>query len=90
MATRKVRGHLQVVTQRSVGTRATLVSVASLLLSYGTLLLANGLFNTLLGLRTTIEGFPTQLVGFIMAAYFLGLLLGALHAARVVCRPGSH
>jgi len=66
----------------------TLGTVVSLLLSYGLLLLANGLFSTLLGVRTQVEGFSATLVGFIVAAYFLGLLLGGLFAARVVTRVG--
>ena len=67
---------------------ATLRSVFSLLLSYGLLLLANGLFNPLLGVRTQIEGFATEVVGFIMAGYFLGLLIGAFMAVRVVAAVG--
>ena len=66
----------------------TLGTVVSLLLSYGLLLLANGLFSTLLGVRTQVEGFSPTLVGFIVAAYFSGLLLGGLFAARVVTRVG--
>jgi len=67
---------------------STAKSVASLLMSYGLLLLANGMFGTLLGLRSKLEGFSTDITGLIMAAYFLGMLFGALHAARVVARAG--
>ncbi len=66
----------------------TVRSVFSLLLSYGLLLLANGLFGTLLGVRSRIEGFSTEVVGLIMAAYFLGLLQGALRAGMVVSAVG--
>lgn len=66
----------------------TFKSIASLLLSYGLLLLANGLFSTLLGIRTNIEGFSPEITGFIMAAYFLGLFIGARYAVRVVARVG--
>ena len=66
----------------------TVRSIASLLLSYGLLLLANGLFGTLLGLRSKLEGFSTETTGFIMAGYFLGLLLGAFYAVRVVAAVG--
>ncbi|MBL6933126.1 MAG: MFS transporter [Rhodospirillales bacterium] len=66
----------------------TIRSIASLLLSYGLLLLANGLFGTLLGLRSKLEGFSTETTGFIMAGYFVGLLLGALYAVRVVAAVG--
>jgi MFS family permease len=58
------------------------------LFSYGLLLLANGLFATLLGVRTQVEGFSANLTGFVVAAYFSGLLLGGLFAARVVTRVG--
>lgn len=66
----------------------TISSVASLLMSYGLLLLANGLFGTLIGLRTKLEGFATETVGVIVAAYFLGLLLGGVRASRVVASVG--
>ncbi|TFH49821.1 MAG: MFS transporter [Lysobacterales bacterium] len=66
----------------------TVRSVYSLLLSYGLLLLANGFFGTLLGVRSQIEGFSTSIVGLIMAAYFLGLLQGALRAGMVVAAVG--
>lgn len=72
----------------SSSTLATVRSVFSLLLSYGLLLLANGLFGTLLGVRSQIEGFGTEVVGLIMAAYFLGLLQGALRATMIVAAVG--
>ncbi len=65
---------------------STLRTVFSLLLSYGLLLIANGLFSTLLRVRTQVEGFSTDIVGFIIASYFLGLLLGGMLAGRVVAR----
>ena len=68
--------------------RQTLPAVASLLSSYGLLLLANGLFGTLIGVRTQIEGFSALVVGLIIAAYFVGLLTGALSAARFVSGVG--
>jgi len=42
----------------------------------------------LLGVRTQVEGFSTDIVGFIVASYFLGLLLGGMLAGRVVARVG--
>ena len=66
----------------------TLRSIFSLLLSYALLLLANGLFGTLLGIRTKLEGFPTAVVGVIAAGYFVGLLIGAFYAVRVVAAVG--
>ncbi len=66
----------------------TIKSVASLLLSYGLLLLANGMFGTLLGLRSRVEDFSTEITGVVMAAYFIGMLFGAMNAAKVVARAG--
>lgn len=66
----------------------TIQSVASLLFSYGLLMLANGMFATLLGLRSRLEGFSTETVGFIMAGFFVGMLLGALYAVRIVASAG--
>ncbi|MEP3247570.1 MAG: MFS transporter [Sneathiella sp.] len=66
----------------------TIRSVASLLLSYGLLLLANGMFGTLLGLRSRVEDFSTEITGVVMAAYFIGMLFGAMNAAKVVARAG--
>jgi len=68
--------------------RNTLASVFALLLSYGLLLLANGLFATLIGVRTKIEGFSNEVVGFIASGYFVGLLVGAFLAVRVVASVG--
>ena len=66
----------------------SLRSVASLLLSFWLLLVANGMFNTLLGLRGKLEGFSTETIGFVMAGFFLGLLLGSSYAVRVVAAVG--
>ena len=66
----------------------TLAAVASLLASYGLLILGLGLFSTLLSLRTRLEGFPTAVTGLVMAAYFLGLLVGSRECIRIVARVG--
>ena len=68
--------------------RHTLSSVAALLASYALLLLANGLFGTLIGLRTQIENFSTAVAGLIVAAYFVGLLMGGIQAVRIVAAVG--
>jgi MFS family permease len=67
---------------------SSLQSVASLMLSYGLLLVANAMFGTLLGLRSKLEGFSTETVGFVMAGYFVGMLLGAIYAVRAVRAVG--
>ena len=51
-------------------------------------MLAVGLFSTLLSIRTDIEAFSITVTGFVMSAYFLGLLLGALFAVKLVIRVG--
>ncbi|MDP6968306.1 MAG: MFS transporter [Gammaproteobacteria bacterium] len=63
-------------------------SVFSLLLSFGLLLVANGLFNSLLGLRANLEGMSTTYIGIIMSCHFVGILLGGLHAGRVIAGVG--
>lgn len=66
----------------------TLASIASLLAGQGMLLLGNGLFGTLLGVRTRLEGFTTEVTGIVMAGYFVGMLLAAMSAIRVVIAVG--
>jgi len=66
----------------------TVRSIASLLLSHGLLLIGNGMIGTLLGLRSRLEGFSTEVTGFIMSGMFIGLLIGALYAVRVVAAVG--
>jgi MFS family permease len=66
----------------------TIKSITSLLMSHGLLLLGNGMISILLGLRSRMEGFSTEITGFVMAGYFVGLLIGAIYAARVVASVG--
>jgi MFS family permease len=66
----------------------TIKSITSLLMSHGLLLLGNGMISILLGLRSRMEGFSTEITGFVMAGYFVGLLIGAIYAARVVTSVG--
>lgn len=66
----------------------TFRSVRALLSSYALLLTGTGLFSTLIAIRADIEEFSVSVSGFIMSAYFLGLLLGALHASKLVIRIG--
>ena len=57
-------------------------------MSHGLLLLGNGMISILLGLRSRMEGFSTEITGFVMAGYIVGLLIGAIYAARVVTSVG--
>ncbi len=52
------------------------------------LMLGQGMINTLLGLRSRIEGFSTETTGFIMTGQFIGMLVGALLAVRVISAVG--
>lgn len=51
-------------------------SIAPLLLAISLLLSGNGLLGTLTGMRASYEGFHEILTGLIMAAYFLGFVVG--------------
>ncbi|WP_419903377.1 MFS transporter [Kiloniella sp.] len=66
----------------------TIKSISSLLLSFAMLMLGQGMINTLLGLRSRIEGFSTETTGFIMTGQFIGMLVGALLAVRVISAVG--
>jgi MFS family permease len=66
----------------------TIKSISSLLLSYGMLMLGNGMISILLGLRSRLEGFSTEITGFIMAGFFVGMLLGGLYAVRAIAAVG--
>jgi MFS family permease len=59
-----------------------------LLLGMLLLMLGNGLQGTLLGVRGAIEGFSPGALSVVMSGYFVGLLLGAWYAPRMVRRVG--
>ncbi|MBY8823407.1 MFS transporter [Sphingomonas colocasiae] len=67
---------------------AAILPVRSLLLSIFILMAGNGFMTTLLGLRLESEGSSTIMIGLVGTAYFGGLVIGALRAARVVRRVG--
>lgn len=67
---------------------STLRPVLPLLLSHCMLISANGMFSSLLGLRSRFEGFSTETTGLIMSGTFVGMLLGALYAVRIVAYVG--
>ena len=64
------------------------IAVWPLFVGIGLIMLANGLQGTLLALRATLEGFSTTMTGVVMSGYFLGLLVGAGPASRMVGRVG--
>ena len=63
-------------------------TIAMLLLGLGTLLVGNGLLGTLLGIRARLEGFTNTSIGALMAAYFLGYVIGAFQIPALIRRVG--
>lgn len=63
-------------------------NVSALLVSISLLLLGNGLAMTLLGVRAQMEGFSTVVTGFLMSAYFIGYIFGALAVPKMVAAVG--
>lgn len=64
------------------------LSILALLGSVGLFTLGSGLLGTLLGVRMTLDGFDPQVTGLVMAAFFFGLMIGAMQAGRVIHRAG--
>ncbi|MFT7391634.1 MAG: MFS family permease, partial [Paracoccaceae bacterium] len=60
----------------------------TLLLGLMLLMVGNGLQGTLLGVRGGIEGFDSAGMAYVVAAYFLGLLLGSRIVPRLIRRVG--
>ncbi|MEM8727916.1 MAG: MFS transporter [Chlamydiota bacterium] len=58
------------------------------LLSLVIVMLGNGFFTTFTSLRFSIEGYPNFIVGILSGAYYLGMMLGALHVERLIGRIG--
>jgi len=52
------------------------------------LMMGNSMISILLGLRSRMEGFSTEVTGFIMSGFFIGMLIGAFLAVRVVSGVG--
>ncbi|WP_193367255.1 MFS transporter [Pelagibius marinus] len=67
---------------------AAITSAWALFVGLGMLMLGNGLQNSLLGIRAGAESFTTETTGLIMAAYYVGLLTGALVTPKVVGNVG--
>lgn len=67
---------------------AVLKSSWALLLGMLLLLVGNGLQGTLLGIRGAIEGFDAATMSLVMAAYFLGFLVGSRRAPVMIRRVG--
>ena len=63
-------------------------SVYSLLLAIAILLFGAGLLSTALGVRAGIEGFSDTVTGIIMAAFFLGYVVGSYLCPRLISQVG--
>ncbi|WP_321867378.1 MFS transporter [Paraburkholderia tropica] len=72
------------------GTLGEYRALVGLLLGYALLICGNGLFQTLIPLRMLRDGDSTLVVGFVQSSYYLGFLLGALLARRLIDRIGQH
>ncbi|RPI61102.1 MAG: hypothetical protein EHM50_06260, partial [Lysobacterales bacterium] len=58
--------------------REALSANSALLFGMALLMLGAGLQATLLGVRATIEGLPTFVTGAVMAAYYVGFVIGSI------------
>lgn len=65
-----------------------ILSVLSLLLGIGCLLVGLGALSTLLGVRAGIELFGPRVTGVVMAAYFLGFIVGNYLCPPLIRRVG--
>lgn len=65
-----------------------LASVAAVLLSIAIAQLGNGMLSSLVGLRLAVEGVSTIAIGLVGAAHFVGWIIGAATAQRVIVRVG--
>ncbi|NDW07902.1 MFS transporter [Jiella pacifica] len=70
------------------GVREVIASVKGLLVGGGAFIVGNSLLGLVLPLRMEVAGYSVTLTGMIMAAYYLGLAFGGLHAKRLILRIG--
>lgn len=69
-------------------TRLVFSTVAALLVGVAFLVLGNGLQGTLVAVRADTEGFGEQVTGLVMAAYFVGFVVGSVTVPRLIERAG--
>jgi MFS family permease len=68
--------------------REALTANSALLLGMALLTLGAGLQATLLGVRATLEGLSTSATGAVMAAYYVGFVIGSVTAPTLLRRVG--
>lgn len=59
-------------------------TIFSPIVSYFILALGNGFLMTLVPIRATLEGFSPEIIGYLTAAYFAGILIGAMQINKVI------
>lgn len=64
--------------------RQVLISISAVLLGAGTMMLGYGLLGTLLAVRMSMEGVSPFIAGVVMAAFYAGQMVGALHVRHVI------
>lgn len=67
---------------------STLSSFLALYSAVFCLLMGVGLLSTFLSLRMSLAGYSTEVIGLILAAYYVGLVLGSVVCQRLVARVG--
>jgi MFS family permease len=60
----------------------------ALFVGLGLMLSGAGLFATVIGIRSEVEGFPTLAIGLVVAAYYLGFLIGSRLALAALASVG--
>ena len=68
---------------------ASLRPVQSLLIAIFVMMAGSGFLSTLIGLRLERAGNGTMVIGLVATAYFVGLVIGALHVGKIVRRVGD-
>lgn len=85
---RPSKGSAGVVGGPLIESRTSLAAARALLLGMGLIMMGNGLQSAVLGVRTEQEGFGLAVGGLIMAAYYLGFLLGTKMAETQLAAVG--
>ncbi|MCA8967607.1 MAG: MFS transporter, partial [Planctomycetes bacterium] len=67
---------------------SALLAVWALFVGLGVMLAGHGLQSTLVGVRATLEAFPAATIGVIMTGFYIGYVVGARLAPRLVQSVG--
>ena len=75
-------------TPRSGATAHTVLGARGLFSAILLVMIGNGVLVPLLGIRAELEGFSTTTTGFVLGSYYVGFLIGASVARRLVVHVG--